>query len=314
MTRALVLNAGSSWGAYQIGALEYLVGRRRQHFDVCAGTGIGAMNAAFVACGKFDELTRFWDTIRMRSLVTPHLRAPWRAPLTNTPQRRFVAAHIDERALIDRGTSLAVSVVDLRSGREVMLRYPGAGLPLVDGIMAATATPGLVRPIRHGRQLLAEATLVESVPMAAVADPDGAGGQQVGEIVAVLTGLPIDGGERRRYSTWRAVAERSVAMNLAHDARRAVENHAADAAFATGGATVATAVNALADTLADRELAGQLRSRLTAAVAPLEGRAVPQLTAIVPTRELGYPLWRFRRPDLAAARALGCADAEAAVG
>jgi hypothetical protein len=37
----------------------------------------------------------------------------------------------------------------------------------------------------------------------------------------------------------------------------------------------------------------------------------PALHAITPSRELGYPLWSFRRSALEAAMALGRADAEA---
>jgi predicted acylesterase/phospholipase RssA len=243
----------------------------------------------------------------MRSLVTPNLRSPWRSPLSNAPQRRFVTEHVSERALIERGASLAVSVLDLRTGREVVLRYPGADLPLVDGIMAAVATPGLIRPTSHGGKLLAEVTLVESVPMAAVAELEG-----VGEIVAVLTGLPADGGEHRRYSTWRAVMERALAMNLTHDVRQATANHAEDVAFAGDGARVASAVTDLAGRVTDHDLSARLRHRLAAAVAQIDVGPVAELTTIVPTRQLEFPLWRFRPTDLAAARTLGRADAQEA--
>ncbi len=66
MTRALVLSSGLGAAAYQIGALQHLLQERRWHFDVCAGTGLGAINAAGVACGEFAALQTFWQHIGWR--------------------------------------------------------------------------------------------------------------------------------------------------------------------------------------------------------------------------------------------------------
>ena len=88
--------------------------------------------------------------------------------MVGTPQRRFVAEHVSERALISNRATLAVTTFDLMTGEEVVHQGPGDPLPVVDAVMAAVATPGLVAPRRAGDRLLAEATLIESVP---IADP-----------------------------------------------------------------------------------------------------------------------------------------------
>ena len=48
MSQALLLNAGASWAAYQVGAIDQLIGERRMRFDRYAGCGIGAMHASVI--------------------------------------------------------------------------------------------------------------------------------------------------------------------------------------------------------------------------------------------------------------------------
>src|SRR5205807_3796519 len=106
MKRALVLNSCISWAAYQVGALRHLVGDRAMHFDLCAGTGMGAMNAALVACGEFLALEAFWKHIGLRRLLTFNWRAPWsEGPFSGAPLRRFIAAHVSEEKLAERGVT-----------------------------------------------------------------------------------------------------------------------------------------------------------------------------------------------------------------
>lgn len=309
--RALVLNAGASWAAYQIGALRHLVSERGLRFDLCAGTGIGAMHAAFVACGQLEMLEDLWARIGLRRLVRPNWRQPWRdGPLVGTPQRRFIAAHVSEGRLAAEGISLAISVVDLQGGREQVLRYPGAELPLVDGLMAAVATPGLTPPLRHRGRQLVEATVIDAVPMgAALADP------AVEEIVAVLA-API-GAEaaRRRYRTWRAVAQRALEMNQAADVRRALDDAEGASAAAEAFRAVSRRVpQALAAKVDDGVLAERLRARLAEVYErsefPLRRPAGPRLVAITPSRDLRFAPWRFRAAELDVAAALGHADAQ----
>jgi predicted acylesterase/phospholipase RssA len=308
MTRALLLSAGSSWAAYEMGALEHLISARGKTFDLYVGAGIGAMNAAFAACGKVDELGRFWDRAGIRSLVSVDFRRLFSSPLSNRPQREFVDRHISEKLLQDKGVQLAVTTLDLCLGLEVVLRYPGCELPLVDGIMAAVATSGLLPPVPFDDKLLAEATLVESVPMVAVAHL-GPGD----EITAILPALPDGSKGRRSYKTWRSVLERALAMNLANDVRCAVRNHREDEKFASEVRQVIDGIDEILEGIGDPTLATSLRQRAHAEFSTCSAESAPQLTAIIPSSELGYPLWRFRRKELAAARAMGFHDAEVLV-
>lgn len=302
MTRALVLNAGSSWAAYQVGALGWVV-RKQQPFKLVAGTGIGAMNGAFVACGQLEALEDFWSRIRAVDLVRPALRRPWMGPLAGTPQRRLIANHVSEEALRARGMTLLVSTLDLQAGEERVLEYPGSEVPLVDGLMAAVATPGAVAPHEHAGHQLGEGTLVDSFLLREVL------GRDPTEVVAIATSLP-SASASRRYRTWRAVAERALALNLGADVVSALEDARTKVAVASARIRARAGLTALVDEQdLDEGLAATLREAIEAAYA---GPPPPVIQAVTPSRELGYPLWSFRRRSLREAMALGRADARAA--
>jgi predicted acylesterase/phospholipase RssA len=299
MSEALLLNAGASWAAYQVGAIEHLVGERRMRFDAYIGCGIGAMHAALLACGAYERIGPFWDSISTWKLVRPNLRNPWRAPMVSRPQRRFVAEHISERALIANRTTLAVTTFDLMTGEEVVHRYPGDPLPIVDAVMAAVATPGLVAPRPAGARLLAEATLIESVPVAALPrlDPPE-------RVIGVLAGIPLaTEAAPRQFRTWRSVSARAFEVNLAHDSRRAIARTAEERDWNTDAAAVSTEVASLA--AGDSELDAGFRRALM----PLDLPAPPSFVWISPSEPLGYPLWRFPKAAIAVARRLGHDDA-----
>jgi predicted acylesterase/phospholipase RssA len=295
---ALLLNAGASWAAYQVGAIEQLIGERRMRFDTYVGCGIGAMHAALLACGAGDRIGPFWDTLSTWKLIRPNLRSPWKVPARNTPQRRFVAELVSERALAATGCTLAITTFDLMTGEEVVHRYPGDAVPIVDAVMAAVATPGLLAPLVSGDRMLVEATMIDSVPLAAIpTDPAPR------RVVAVLAGIPLDRDPARRHTTWRAVALRSIEVNLAHDSRRAIERAADETRWRADAAALLTDVADLAG-----DDAG-LSAALGAAVEPLRGSPPPDFVWITPSERLGYPLWRFPRRAMQEARQLGRVDA-----
>jgi len=87
--KALVLSGGGAKGAYEAGLVSTLIHEYNEDFDIICGTSIGAINAAFLAQGKVDDLAAMWQTIHTRNIVTPYpkiqaLRATFSA---------FVSAH-----------------------------------------------------------------------------------------------------------------------------------------------------------------------------------------------------------------------------
>jgi predicted acylesterase/phospholipase RssA len=312
MKRAIVLNAGASWAAYQVGVLQHLVKELGMEFDLYAGTGIGAMHAALLACDEFDALVRFWDGIGPWHLVRPNLRNPWRGgPLDGTPQRRFIAAHVSEARLRGRGVEVLASVFDLQNGRLEALRYPGAELPLVDGLMAAVATPGMCPPIPLQGHQHAEATLIDGFLLREVIQ------LPVEEVVAIGIAVRPDAARGRRFGTWRSVLSRAIGVNQAHDVWSALEDGRRAAAAAEAFRRVRRDVPRVAEIIADPDRRKSARAAMSSvylnSIFPLRREVGPVIRAITPSRDLCYPLWRFRHSDLSAARALGYRDARYAM-
>jgi predicted acylesterase/phospholipase RssA len=252
-----------------------------------------------LACGAHERIGPFWDSISTWKLIRPNVRKPWRAPFVNAPQRKFVSEHVGERALADNGAVLAVTTLDLMTGEEIVHRYPGDPMPVVDAVMAAVATPGLVAPKRSGDRLLTGATLVQSVPLAAIPTDD-----PPERVIGVLAGIPLDDeGPPKRYRTWRSVSDRAFEVNLAHDSRRAIERTAEDRSWSADTAALAIELAGIAG--ADAGLGTGLWRALTV----LELPAPPEYVWISPSKPLGYPLRRFPKAAMRDARQLGRDDA-----
>ncbi len=66
--RGLVLGGGGAKGAYQVGVAKAL---REIGFDYhcITGTSIGAINGAFLASGKLDELQAIWSSLKLSDVI-----------------------------------------------------------------------------------------------------------------------------------------------------------------------------------------------------------------------------------------------------
>lgn len=75
MKRALVLCGGGSLGSYEAGAWKYFreIGLT---FDIVTGTSIGAINGAFVAANKYDEVEKLWGQVAINKVMKNGLNFP----------------------------------------------------------------------------------------------------------------------------------------------------------------------------------------------------------------------------------------------
>ena len=67
MKYGLTLEGGGARGAYHIGAVKALL-ENGYEFGAIVGTSIGAINAAFLAQGDFDEIYKMWKTLSFSDL------------------------------------------------------------------------------------------------------------------------------------------------------------------------------------------------------------------------------------------------------
>ncbi len=137
-TRALVLMGGGARTAYQAGVLRGLAAMLREQgreadgfpFHVLVGTSAGALNAAYLAStangglAAFDQLARFWGTLRGEGVYRLHV-PPWArfarllAAVKIWGQARRQGALLDTMPLVDtlhRAISLAGIEQSLASG------------------------------------------------------------------------------------------------------------------------------------------------------------------------------------------------------
>jgi predicted acylesterase/phospholipase RssA len=274
-------------------------------YDVYAGAGLGALNAGLAACDAGDSIDEFWERARSLLLGPGNWSLPRGASLlSGRAMRRFLAAHLSERRLAATGRRLAVVALDLQTGRQHLSVFPGSDLPLIDALAAATASPGLIPPVIHGGHQLVEDMVVASFPLRALR------GLDIDEILALVA---LDGMSPtpRPPVNWRVAMELGTQMHLKSDVFDALGD--AETLFATSEAfslvaDLAPHVRDGAGETAATAFGATVREARADVAHILRGGSA-RVRAVVPSRDLGYPPWRFRPSDLLAARRLGLEDA-----
>ncbi len=315
MKRALLFNSGLAWAAYQVGALRHLIIDREMRFDLCAGTGLGAINAAFVACQEVEALAVFWERLSWRQLARLNWRSPWRGgPLQLKPLRKFISQHITEDKLRQAGTQLLFNCLDVANGREQIFLYPGANVPLADALAAAVTLPGLTPPLEQhnsgaDRPQWVDGTLVNSFILPTLLQ------LPVTEVWAVAATLPqLASNSPRLYPHWRAIAGRALQLNQAQDVQLGL---AAAQQLVAAAAAHQHVSRLLPEQVVERIPDAATKAIVQQRLSQVYGQSMfpclhaPTVHCLTPSQELTYPLWRFRASDLRAAQALGYADAQA---
>lgn len=176
MTRALVLSGGGAKGAYEVGAIKYLLGEKRADYAIYSGTSVGAINAAHLAQFKSgqertaaDALERLW-----RDIDTGHvykdwnflgkLNALWKPSVyTTAPLRSFIKANLNELLVKQSGKRLRMSAVSVKTGDRRVWNEDSAHL--LDGIMASAAMPVFFEPVALDADLYVDGGIRETTPV-----------------------------------------------------------------------------------------------------------------------------------------------------
>ncbi|MEA2148167.1 MAG: hypothetical protein QOG59_3754 [Solirubrobacteraceae bacterium] len=169
---AFVLAGGASLGAMQVGMLRALYERGIAP-DLLVGTSAGALNAAYIASrpqtvATAEELARVWrglhrvDIFPIKPRMVIGALANQRDHLVpDTGLRRLVARHLQIERLEHASVPLHLVALDLLSGEEVRLSDGSA----MDAVLAATAIPGVLPPVRLGDRLLVDGAVVNNTPI-----------------------------------------------------------------------------------------------------------------------------------------------------
>jgi NTE family protein len=165
--RALVLSGGGGLGAYQVGALGYMLGVLKVPYQLVVGVSVGSINGIEVAqwpIGEEDQAARslceMWLKLRTKDVIDPRFMQPvsllWQ-PSTHSFEP--LAKLLQERLDIDRmrasGRAYRAVAVDCLTG-DFRLYGPETcdKHQLIKGILGSSATPIIHPNIRaHGQVL-----------------------------------------------------------------------------------------------------------------------------------------------------------------
>jgi predicted acylesterase/phospholipase RssA len=315
--RRLALALAGEWGngAFLAGALDRLYrDGKLNEIAVVAGSGSGALAAALVALGKWDELRTVFLDLSTRRIARPRhgwlprgaarflLSTVSATPSLHVPEGLWtlVREHVDPEMLRAAPVEALFPAVDLHSGSvRTFSGHLDHGEELLSGIVAAASPPVALPPVRVGFLQYVDGTLAGHAPLRAVFGAlrrPGAG--EVDAVLALSTGMPRGAGAFRDIAQ---AAERG--LELAAGARLDAD---------VRGASLVNALLGLRDALGEKGFAAALEGLDPAARAEAERRIAARRLPIVPIHP-GTPLAsRGISCDPAANRAAFAAGAAAA--
>jgi NTE family protein len=169
---AFVLGGGGVLGAGEVGMLQALLEHDIRP-DVVLGTSVGALNGAFLAAdpsvGATHRLAELWQRLAAEGGVfngslservgtavrtRTHLHRPG-------PLRALLAEHLP----VERIEDLAVPFQCVAASIERAAEHWFTEGSLADAVMASTAVPGLLAPVRIGDEHFLDGGLVNSIPV-----------------------------------------------------------------------------------------------------------------------------------------------------
>jgi len=155
--RALVLTGGGSKGAFQVGALKYIMQNRKLDFDIISGVSVGALNAAFLAQYStkdtrtaITDLESLWLNIETKNIYKRwfpfgKFHALWKNSMYNSkPMRDLIQRSIDTTAINNSGKILQIGSV---CADDSLYRIADQNsFHLLDSVKASAAFPMFLEP------------------------------------------------------------------------------------------------------------------------------------------------------------------------
>lgn len=213
VNRAVVMSGGGSKGAFQLGALDYLVNEKGLDFQVIAGVSTGSLNAVTIAQGRDREglrdhlgkLRDIWMNIRSykdvyrKGLLGGILRLLFKKGLYDPgPLRETIARHVSLERLRESGRQLRVGAVCLETGQ---YKEADQNDPLVrEWTLASSSLPLLFPPVRVGAETVVDGGIRNLTPLEgafrALKGLGHGGGPEEGcDEMYVLLASPLEVGE-----------------------------------------------------------------------------------------------------------------------
>lgn len=174
--RALVLSGGGSKGAYQCGALQYILGELEVRYDALCGVSVGAINVAFLAMYKHGEekwsagvLKNMWSGLDNSKIYKRHFpfgrwHAIWKKSFyDSSPLNSLLKNGIDLELIRQNGKQVNVGTVSLSSGKYTI--FDQTSDHFVDAVIASASFPGMLSPVSFLGQLWTDGGVKEISPI-----------------------------------------------------------------------------------------------------------------------------------------------------
>jgi NTE family protein len=204
MKRALVLSGGGSKGAFEVGAIDYLVRVAGLHFNIFLGTSVGALNAVFLSqAGNKKELgeligqlKQFWLAIKGNRSIYNSFCSIFNLLFNDSlyiPRglKRLLHKCIDLDRVFDPATIVKITTVAIETGDLAYIdnRRPELRADFLNYVLASASVPLFFPPVHIGGKHWYDGGLRDITPLGAVfkEEPD--------EIVVIVTypvGLNFD--------------------------------------------------------------------------------------------------------------------------
>lgn len=168
---AFVLGGGGVLGACEVGMLQALLecGIRP---DLVLGTSIGAINGAMLAAdpdpATIAAMAALWTELGERNVFGESLLSQARNLVrtkihlhSSEPLRDLLRAQFADRTIED----LAVPFACVAAGIETATEHWFSSGPVVEAVLASSAVPGLLPPVRVGDTHYLDGGLVDSIPV-----------------------------------------------------------------------------------------------------------------------------------------------------
>jgi NTE family protein len=179
--RALVLSGGGSKGAYQAGALKYILGELHTTYDAFCGVSVGAINCAYLSMfptgeekKSVDTLVNMWQSMTTEKVYKRwfpfgRLHALWNKSFFDSyPLSNILRNGIDLDKIRKSGKMVNVGTVSLSSGKYTI--FDQTSDHFIDAVIASASFPGMLTPVSFLGQLWTDGGVKEISPIKKAVD------------------------------------------------------------------------------------------------------------------------------------------------
>lgn len=174
--RALVLSGGAVHGAYQLGALKYLVNDLNLQYDILCGVSVGALNCAFLSLfpktqekQAVDNLDSIWQNLNNAKIYKNWfplsvIEGLWKDSIYNSqPLIDLVSSTLNLQTIRQSNRQITVGAVNMATGDYKVFTQNDDSF--IQGVLASSSYPMGLKPISINNQKYTDGGVKHIVPL-----------------------------------------------------------------------------------------------------------------------------------------------------